>query len=96
MRWLIVAGVIVAAVVAVVVALAATGPTYEVYCGPGHEVYVTDASFRSYYAADRQVCLSKYSGKRIDAQDFDPTRLRRLGLFERAWYNLAGSENTRG
>jgi hypothetical protein len=91
-KWFGVAGAVVLVLIGVFLALALTGPKYEVYCDPGH-VLRTRAEF--FYQGQGEICVSKYMGKHFDDTDWRGTRLRRLGLLQRAWYSIVGSKRTR-
>jgi hypothetical protein len=81
----IVALVVVVVVVAIVAGLYAAGPKYKVYCDPGHTLEHSSTPFRSI-----DFCQSKYGGKTRG------TRIRRTSAWERVWYSIVGSKDTRG
>jgi hypothetical protein len=90
---------------ALAVGLYASGPKYIVYCDPGHELTRAPMDGRRLLGdydqrlipfvptpppKNRRVCKSKYGS------EWRETKLRRLGAFERIWYALVGSKDTRG
>jgi hypothetical protein len=109
MTKLVVGVVVFVAVLGIVVGLYATGPKYIVYCDPGHRLTLgnSDRGLLAGYdprlipeggdpfgpavpPRNRQYCQSKYGS------EWRNTKLRRLGAWERVWYALVGSKNTRG
>jgi hypothetical protein len=81
----IIALIVFLAVLAVVAGLYAAGPKYKVYCDPGHTLRHSSTPFRSI-----NFCQSKYGGPDRG------TRIRRTSAWERVWYSLVGSKDTRG
>jgi len=84
------------ALLLVLAGLYATGPKYMVYCDRGHTLASSATYFYDPSGENEQICVSKYHGSRLDPGEWRGTRIRRLGAFERIWYSLVGSKNTRG
>lgn len=76
----------------VFLALALTGPKYKLVCP--HNYVLADREAYTNNGSGR-FCVERFAGGTLDSGDFYPTQIRRLGLFERAWYSLAGSRDTR-
>jgi hypothetical protein len=73
------------ALLAVVAGLYAAGPKYKVHCDPGHTLKHVTGTLKSV-----EYCQSKYGS------EFRPSRVRRTSAWERVWYAVVGSKNTRG
>ncbi len=69
------------ALLAIVAGVYAAGPKYKVYCDPGH---------RLTHFGGQTYCHSKYGSETRG------TNIRRTSAWERIWYAIVGSKDTRG
>jgi hypothetical protein len=86
MTKLVVGVVVFVVLLGIVVGLYATGPKYKVYCASGYTL--------SHVLGQGTICQNRYAS-RPNRPSQTLTLIRRTSAWERVWYALVGSKNTR-